>query len=386
MRKILIILLLALVSIVIFAGCNKSNEAETTVAATQTDVTTEDSTTSTPDGETSADTTDTESSDDTAETQPSGDTTEFEFIDGTTGEEIISGEEPLAPVEGCDMLAHIPQTEWNGTPSAPMLPVLIRTAEEFSALDLPVDFELNDDFSFDTHSLVVLEFNYNGSVRIADLYGFDVVDGKICPIIRIEKLDPGEICECLLRDSIILSVPADSIAGKLGPALTVNPDSPIYGIGIYHPAYRVSAPTKFAWCIELGSVEPKDWNYYKDAMLIRSQAELDELGLNVDFSNYVSNYEGSFFETNRLVLAKFSLASTDENVEFYGFTVNDDGEVCPVISVEAPEINTDDIADVFFLICVSKDSISGKLGRGLAYNTLREGEGSAYHGAYIPQS
>ena len=73
-------------------------------------------------------------------------------------------------------------------------------------------------------------------------------------------------------------------------------------------------------------------------------------------------------------------------MEFYGFAVNDDGEVCPVISVEAPEFNTDDEIEAFFLVCVAKDSISGKLGKGLAYNTLREGAGSAYHGAFVPEA
>ena len=373
MRRILIILLLALVAIVIFAGCNNSNDAETTVAATETDVTTEESTTSTPDGATSSDTTDTEASEDTTDTESSKDTTEYDFIDGTTGEEIISGEEPLAPVEGCDMLAHIPQTEWNGTPSAPMLPVLIRTAEEFSALELPVDFELDDDFSFDTHSLIVLEYNYNGSVKIVDLYGFDVVDGKICPIIRIEKLDPSEICECLLRDTIILSVSADSIAGALGPALTVNPDSPIYGIGIYHPAYRVSAPSRFDWCTELGSIEPKGWNYHKDAVLIRSQAELDSLGISqdIDFDEPFS------FEENWLVLICFRMSTSDKIIGFYGFDVVD-GEICPIITVETPDIIEEVICENFLLVSIPANSVSGKMGDLLANNLLNSAQGSAY--------
>jgi hypothetical protein len=379
MRKILIILLLALVAIVIFAGCNKSNDAETTVAATQTDVTTEESTTSTPDVETSADTTDTESSDNTTETQPSEDTTEFEFIDGTTCEEIISGEEPLAPTE-YELIGVVEEEEVLSKLEAPCIVSLIRTAEEFESIKRRTNFETDVNISFDTHSIVCAEIRYTGVERIKDFYGFDVVNGKVCPIATFIRTCSDMALEGYFGVYYFISVKADSIAGRMGQPLVADLSVP-GSDSRCHDAYIISAPSEIDWCLRIPSNEPQNWNYDKDFAIIRSQSELDAYGIGI------SDCEQPFsFEENWLVLTRFRLASSDENVKFYGFAVNDDGEVCPVISVEAPEFNTEDELEAFFLVCIPKDSISGKLGRGLAYNTLREGEGSAYHDAYIPQS
>ena len=285
-----------------------------------------------------------------------------------------------APTEIQDytLLGNFALKNWDNTRQA----VLVRSQAELDALQPTVNIDLGKDFSFAESSIVIIEFVHNSAEKIIGFYGFDVVDGKVCPIITVETpTDPyAAIPEDMISTFALVTIPADSIAGMLGEVLVVVPDH-IGAKSQHHKAYRISAPTEFDWCIELGSIEPKDWNYYKDAVLIRAQSELDALGISAN----IDSGEPFSFEKNWLVLICFRMSPSDEIIDFYGFEVVD-GEVCPIITVKTPDVIMEVIYENFLLVSIPANSISGNMGDLLANNLLNSEWGSAYHSAFIPEA
>ncbi len=303
------------------------------------------------------------------------------YIEVETEVDTIPYDEPHAPtkIHSYMPLGRSAFGNWDATKQA----VLVRSWNELNVLLPRKDLILvPPGFSFDYSSIIIAEFKHHSGEKLIDFYGFDVVDGKICTILTVDTpTDPNAaIPDDEISSFVMVTVAADSIAGEMGDVLVVV-DGHNGHNSQCHNGYKVKAPSKIIWSVELGGMLNKTWSY-NDTFLVRSQAEFDKLGLDFVFNNY----EGSFFESNWLVLAKFNLAGSDENVEFYGFDIRE-GVIRPIMSVEAPAgYGSLDMTKTWFLVCIPKDSLAGQFGAGLALNTRNPGSGSAYHMPYVPEA
>lgn len=96
--------------------------------------------------------------------------------------------------------------------------------------------------------------------------------------------------------------------------------------------------------------------------------------------NITHNYTNEFFDNSSLLLIQFQQASSETNIKLDDLCIINDKYLCPIISLDSNEVNTDDFLYDLFIVEISNDLLSEVVvGDIFVENNINPNLGSAYH-------